>query len=509
MAVAESVRVNDFRSALQLIDSIGELVRIKRPVDPTNEIPSLIKTFAVQPETPAMLFENVQGYPGLQAAAGVWSAPRRASLLQNLPLDVQAGARVLADKLRHPVEPVYVSTAPCQENVLTDNIDLQRLVPFTHGALHVDHLYVQPIVISKDPVTGEENTAVYRGCLQGPDTITVNGRWDRHMGFQLANAREANLPMPVALVLGPDPLWFAAAVAKMPYGASEWGLVGALRGEPVEMVRARTVDLMVPANAEIVIEGEIRPPYEMGDDGPWPEYMSYLGMNIHPPIMHVTAVTHRTNPITYMYAPVAIPNMVLIGGPLFLLALRGFAGSFVQDVTVSRTALTEHAIIKVRKSDAHQEGLQFNVALAAFGHLIELDRVTLVDEDIDIHDPQHVDWAIATRCNPMEQVHILGPGKTHQINPICGAREIDGLPLTRGKMVVDATIPWKYRVYEKKPGITFFTRSEWEAADLTQYLSPEEAARWYKNRVQGILQAVPATVGQHRPPTPPPAVLEM
>jgi UbiD family decarboxylase len=498
MAIAAPARVQDLRSAIELADSLGELVRITKEVDPGHEIPSIMKTLALQAEPPAVLFENLRGYPNVRVTVGLWAGIRRARLLQAVPPDPAATARLIADSLRHPLEPVAATAAPCQENVVTENVNLPALLPFTHGAMHVDHQYIQPIVISKNPVTGELNTAIYRGCLQGSDRITVNGRWDRHMGFQLSDAKRAGVPMPVALILGPDPLWFATAVARLPYGASDWGFIGAMRGQPVEMVPAKTVDLMVPARAEVVIEGEIRPPYELGDDGPWPEYMSYLGMNIHPPLMHVTAVTYRTNPITFMDAPGTLPNIVLVGGPLFLMHLRGFAGSFVADATISRSAITEHAIIKVRKTEAHQEGIQFNVALAAFGHMIELDRVTLVDEDIDIHDLAHVDWAIATRCNPMEQVHILGPGKTHQINPICGAREIDGLPLTRGKMVIDATIPWKYRVYEKKPGITFFTQSQWETVDLREYFTPEQAERWYTHPVQGIVKAMPPGVAQPR-----------
>jgi UbiD family decarboxylase len=264
------------------------------------------------------------------------------------------------------------------------------------------------------------------------------------------------------------------------------------------MVQAKTVDLRVPARAEIVIEGEFRPPFALGDDGPWPEYQSYLGMNVHPPLMHVTAVTYRTNPITFITIPSNLPNILLIESPLLLHHLKEFAGNFVVDATLVPATTNEHAIVKVRKSEAHHEGLQFNVALTALSHLTEIDRVTLVDEDIDIHNLSHVEWAIATRCNPMEQVHILGPGKTHQNLPICGAREIDGLPLTRGKMVIDATIPWRYRVYEKKPGITFFTQTEWDAVDLRRYLGAADAERWYTNHEQGRFQAMPRGAGHGR-----------
>ena len=322
---------------------------------------------------------------------------------------------------------------------------------------------------------------MYRVSLQNDGRVTVNLRVTQHGGMHLQVAREMGVPLPVALCLGVHPALNEAATTELPYGYNEAGLAGALLGEPLQMVRAETIDLEVPAYAEVVIEGEIRPPYDLGDEGPWPEYLGYLGMNIKPPLMDITAVTYRNEPIIPLFVPAAIPNVMAIGNEAQLLrTLRAFAGEFVVDAAFTHGARRHHGIIKVRKTHPHHEGYQLNVALAAFGHgsSTSLDAVTLVDEDIDIRNYREVDWAVSTRCNYARQVHILPEARCHQNNPIAGVRELSDEPIVTGKMIIDATIPWAYKVAEKTPGITFFTKSSWGEVALADYLSQEDRKRW-------------------------------
>lgn len=137
--------------------------------------------------------------------------------------------------------------------------------------------------------------------------------------------------------------------------------------------------------------------------------------------------------------------------------------------------MNHHAIVKVRKTESHHEGLQVNVGLAAFGFAATMvDNVTLVDEDINIFDYAHVDWAVATRCNPTHQVHILPEARCNQNNPIAGVHELEKEPIVRAKMIIDATIPWKYRQAEKSTGLTYFTLSSWDPLDLKAYLSEKD-----------------------------------
>ena len=120
--------------------------------------------------------------------------------------------------------------------------------------------------------------------------------------------------------------------------------------------------------------------------------------------------------------------------------------------------------------------------MAAFPHgsSTALDQVTLVNEDIDIdiRNYREVEWAVSTRCNFSRQVHTLPEARSHRNNPIAGVRELFEEPIITGKVIVDATIPWSYKVVEKSPGITFFTRSSWPGVDLVTYLGPKDRKRW-------------------------------
>lgn len=490
MAIQELTQVYDLRSALAASEARGELVRIQGEVETGRELPNIVRNFALQPKRPVLLFDKLRGFPGWRAATAVLADEARVADLYGFPHRPLEFKQHISDLLDHPLPPVNVASGPCQENVITQNIDLASMIPWTHGALKVTHRYWQGAVISKDLNSGKQNVGIYRACVQGPDTVTVNGRWDRHFGHQLSEAKRQGVKFPVAYVLGFDPIMFPGGAAKLPYGADDFGFLGAVRRRPVEMVKCVSQDLYVPADAEVVIEGEICPPYQMGEEGPWPEYLGYLGMNIHPPVMRVTAITHRNNPITYITIPAgAGENHGIFTSAVVLRHLRSFASTFVIDCTTGPGARFHHLIVKVRKSEAHHEGLQLNVALSAFGVLIETDKVTLVDDDIDIYDPTRVAWAEATRCNPGQQVHILCEARTQQIVPIAGVKEMFDRPITKAKMIVDATIPWEYRIAEKGPGITFFTQSEWNALDLTRYVTPEAAERWVKRKAEGLLRS--------------------
>lgn len=469
----------DFRSALDDAEANAELVTIGREVDPLIEIPAVLHAAGKLPTIPAILFEKVAGYQDVRCAGGVFSDAARMSRQLGFEGTLVRDKASYYPSLDNPIKPKTVSSGPCQENVVTRDIDVTRLIPSTHGALIVKHRYYQPVVFTKHPKTGAINASVYRSSIQAPDKVTVNFRWDQHGGLILSVAKEMGVAVPVAVCLGVSPAIYMMAASKLPYGYEEMDIAGGILGEPVEMVKCKTIGLEVPASSEFVIEGEIRPPYEKGSEGPWPEYLGYLGMNIQPPVMHVTAITHRDNPINPILVPGTVPPFA--GSPrdaILLRHLRGLVGEFAVDACITRGSRSHHAIIKVRKNEAHHEGLQINAALSAFGANNQIDLVTLVDDDIDINNLTQIDWAIATRCNPSKQVHLLPEARTHQNNPIAGVRETQGEPINKGKMIIDATIPWNYRVIEKGPGLTFFTKSEWPEVNLEHYFDETASSRW-------------------------------
>jgi UbiD family decarboxylase len=482
-ATQKSGAASDYRAALEIADSRGELARIRREVDPLIEIPAVLRACAPVKPVPALLFENVKGYPGKRVVGNLFAEHGRFSHMCGFAEQEAVTKFSYLDALDNPLPPVLVDIAPCQENVFTGSVEVERYLPPTHGALNVTRKYYQPVVCTKHPKTGTINLSVYRACIQPDGRLTVNIRWDQHGGLFLKQAIERGEPLPVAICIGTAPAVYVAAVSKLPYSESETGFAGSMLGEPLEMVKCKTIDLEVPAATEIVIEGEIRPPYEKGDDGPWPEFLGYLGMEIHPPIVDVTCLTHRNDPIANFLIPASVPHLLGTATQAQLYRfLRSMFGEFVLDSYLLPRTSFHNAVIKIHKTEAHQEGLQMNLALAAFGFINYLDKVTVVDEDVNIYDPLEIEWAGVTRCDPAKQIHVLPQARTHQNNPIGGVQETFNEPITKAKLVVDATIPWKMKQVKKEGGITFFTKSQWPPADLSDYLEPDDRRRILKQR---------------------------
>lgn len=471
----------DLRAAIEIAASMGELARIEREVDPLIELPTILRAGGQLKPVPVMLFEKVHGYPGARLVGNLFAEAGRFHRMCGFAEDEKVSKFSYLEALDHPIPPVVVDSGPCQEKVIMGPVAVEKHIPPTHGANKVPRKYYQPVVFLKHPKTGVVNLSLYRACIQPDGRITINIRWDQHGGLYLKQAIELGQPLPIAICIGVPPAVYLAAVSKLPYERSEIDFAGGVLGRPVEMVKCKTVDLEVPAASEILIEGEIRPPYARGDDGPWPEYLGYLGMEIHPPIVDVTCLTHRNNFIENIQVPGSAPHMLGIGSAAqFYRFLRSIFGEFVVDSTMVPRTSTHSAVIKVRKTEAHHEGLQMNVALAAFGFTNYLDKVTMVDEDINIHDLTEVDWAIVTRCDPAEQVHVLPKARTHQNNPIAGVQEVFDQPITKAKLIIDATMPWKLRQVQKGEGITFFTKSEWSPCNLADYFGPEDRERFLK-----------------------------
>lgn len=196
--------------------------------------------------------------------------------------------------------------------------------------------------------------------------------------------------------------------------------------------------------------------------------------------MKITAVTFRNHPINNIFVPGGVPHILGMGTQAQLFRhLRAFAGEFVQDCWITPATVTHHAIVQVKKTEAHHEGLQVAVGFAALtlGSTL-IDAVTLVDEDINIYDYAKVDWAIATRCNPKKQVHILPEARCHQNNPIAGVQEFFGEPINRAKMIVDATIPWKYRQADRD--IEIIKNGTSSKFDVSQVPSKRGTSSWLR-----------------------------
>jgi 2,5-furandicarboxylate decarboxylase 1 len=459
-----------------------EVVVIDHSVNAVEELGGILWAMNKMAYTPPVLFKNVDGYT-FPVAGNLFSERNRVCDILKLPQDQRELKEFFIEAMANPIEPRLVQSAPCQEEMVTDGIDLLQLLPFIKAGLDDGGRYLQPVMVSKDPETGVRNVGVYRVmALQGNRCI-VNIRREAGVGMHFERAERRNQPFPLAIVIGAHPDIYISGCTKMPIGMDELGLAGAVRRQPVDIVKCKTVDLEVPACAAIVIEGYVNPPYEHAPEGPWPEYLRYLSIPSTKPIMDVTAVTYRHDAIHYSCVAGTKENYFLriTNDALFYKYMKDCVGDFLDDACLTPgSAYWHHAVLKVRKTDHEKEGMQYNTALAAYGFSIHIDLVILVDDDIDIYDHEAIDWAIATRCNAKQQVHILPEGKSHRNVPIVGVHDqvdADERRLRRAKWIIDATIPFHLKEATQK-GVRLFSPARFQEVSLHDYFSQADQKRW-------------------------------
>ncbi len=395
----------DLRSFLDLLRQRGELVDIEGEVDPRYEIAAYIrKTSDIQ--GPALFFPKVRGH-SMPVVGGVFATRERALLA--LEADNQSALPRFLHALQHPLPTEPVSEGPCQEVVyLGDQVDLGRLPIPTQGRLDPGPYILAGIQISQDPETGSRNASIYRMQVKGRDRLALSAHAFQDISVQFSRAEARNEPLDIAVAIGVDPVISLATQAKVPYGYDELTLAGGLRGEPITVVPCKTVDLMVPAAAEIIIEGRVLPGIRE-EEGPFGEFGGYYGPVEHDPIVQVTAITHRHDaffqtvltgiPITENHVMKELPYEAA----LFADLKRVYPN--VRNVHYSPAGGAQHlAIIAL---DQKYRGEARNVILAALGHHSRPKYVIVVDNDVDIYDLNKVVWAMVFRSQPDQDVIIV------------------------------------------------------------------------------------------------------
>ncbi|MCL5958269.1 MAG: UbiD family decarboxylase [Chloroflexi bacterium] len=443
---------SDLRDFLKLLEAEGEIVRVRREVEPGDEVASIIWETNRQ-KGPALLFEKVRGsdYP---LVANVHGAYSRIALALGLPKGSSVKAlrdhyaAVLRNKREWP-EPVMVSSGPCKEVILKgDDIDLFKFPIFRWHPGDGGPYITLNATVSKDPQFGR-NVGIYRVNVFDRRTTGIMALMMQDIGIHLALAKKrGEQAMPVAIVCGADPTVYLAGTTKMGHvGDDEFALAGALGGAPVELVKCETVDVDVPATSELVIEGKLFW-NEPTREGPFGEWMEYYEEEMITPTFHVTCVTHRQDAI-YQTCSVGHQygeNEVIRTIPLqanFFNELKDRVIGF-RDCYIPLEGRGYKAIVQIQK---RYPGWGRQAIYAAFGTgygTASVNQVTVVDEDIDIFDPLRMDFAEATRVDPERDVVILPAMGVYPLNPSArGRQEGEETGLTEfalcSKMGVDAT----------------------------------------------------------------------
>ncbi|MCC7496409.1 MAG: UbiD family decarboxylase [Bryobacterales bacterium] len=474
----------DLRSALQFLASIpGQLISTKEPVDPVAELAGVYKLVGagtpVAPPTrvgPAMLFESVKGFD-MPVVTGLLASRERTALLlgsriDRLPFD-------LLEALRHPVPAATVTGAPCQEVVLRAPLDLQTLLPAPTNTLSdAGPYFSMGLLRAEDPETGESDVTIHRMCVQGPDRLSVYFVPGRHIDQFRIKAEASGRALPVSISIGLDPAIYLAACFEpptTPLGFDELTIAGGLRQRPVELTECVTVKAKAIARAEIVIEGEIIPGERVREDARtnsgfcMPEFPGYLGKaQSLLPVIRVTGVTHRRNPILQTIVGPGEEHVNLTGIPTEASILGMVDNSMpgrLRNVYCHSAGGGKYlAILQFRKLVESDEGRQRQAALTAFAAFPELKHVILVDEDVNIYDSNDVLWAMTTRFQgdrstvflPGVRCHPLDPSQTPEFSPSIPS------PGVSCKTIFDCTVP--FRLKEQ------FRRAQFVDVDLKRFL---------------------------------------
>lgn len=392
---------NDLREFLKFLEEHGELLKTKKPVDVKFEISSYIRKTSDQ-RGPALFFENVKNFD-MPVVGGIFATRERAFLA--LETSSQDYVHKFQNALDHLLAPKLVSNAPCKDVIYTGNdVDLTRLPIPIFSEKDPAPFITLGLSISRDPKSGGKNTSIYRLQLKGRNRLGIMAQ---HLVRQLVEAESLGKGLPIAIAIGTDPVIPLATQWMAPYGTDEMALAGALRGQPVEVVKAETVDLEVPATAEIVIEGNVLPNIRE-QEGPFGEVSGYYTPANPKPLIEVSAITHRKNPI-YQAALTGMPtteNHILKQLPLEATFYWMLKKEFPGVTAVHFPAAGTVGMISVIAMKQAYECEARNVIATMFGS--RRNKITIVvDDDVDIYDMEKVLWAIATRTQADEDIVIF------------------------------------------------------------------------------------------------------
>lgn len=419
-----------YRDLRGFLEALGDDLRgVAEPMSPRFEIAAALRQ--ARPDAPALLFHHIVGHPGWRVAGNLIAHRRR--LARAFDAAPEVLAETYLERKQRGIDPVTTRDAPVKEVVVTQGDDLLGALPIlTHHERDAGPYITTGVVLCHDPATGRRGMGIHRMMVKG----------GRRLGILLANpplalfhaaAEVRGEPLEIAVALGLEPAIVVASVVKVgPLVPDKMAVAGALRGAPVEMVDAETVKLQVPARAEVVIEGRVLPGVRE-TEGPFGENTGAYFSN-DSPVIEVSAVTHRRDPIYPGLTPWGTDVDMLLwlaAGTEMLGQLRAHVGGVV-DLEIAGGTAGFSMIVAVHGTSRPEVRRLIHLALALDKRL---KTVTVVDDDVDIRDPREVAWAMATRMRPARDTIVVEGTEVYVIDPSgSGAAEGSkiGFDATRG-----------------------------------------------------------------------------
>ena len=417
----------DLRSYLELVESKDELVRISHPVDPLHEVSALVAKLARERRRrPVLLLENVKG-SAFPVVTNLHAGRRRMALAMNAePRELQ---RAFLKAMEHPVPPVVVDTGPVKEVVQTGgDVDLLALPQIVHHAADAGPYITAAISFARDPEDGTWNCAYNRLMIMGRDRTSIHITASKHLWefYQKAEARGEALP--VAFAVGVHPAIGLGALAIGSIDEDERAIMGGILGEPLELVRCETSDLLVPAHAEMILEGEILPG-ERTPEGPFSEFTGYSLGQRQREVVRYNAVTMRQGALFHDIAVAQVDHLLLSTIPMEANLYRAVR-AIVPSVKAVRVPAPYSCYVAIEQRVAGQAK---NAILAVLGADMYIKRVVVVDHDVNIFDDREVAWALGTRCQADRDITVISNTRGSDLDP---STDSDGYTAKWG---VDAT----------------------------------------------------------------------
>jgi 4-hydroxy-3-polyprenylbenzoate decarboxylase len=453
----------DFREHLEALEERGKLIRVKREINKDTELMPLVRwqfRGLEEADRKAFMFENVVDAKGkrytMPVTVGTLAATTEIYAIGMMCKPEEIHERWTQAQLS-PIEPAIVEAGPAQEIVWQDKdlfaghgLDMIPVPISTPGFDNAPYL-TSANWITKDPETGVYNIGNYRGQIKAPDR--AGGFFTaQHMGQHWRKCKAKGIPLQAAIAIGVTPNIAYSATAKIPYDFDEYRLAGGLAGEPIALVPCKTIDLLVPATAEIIIEGII-PTDSIEPEGPFGEYPGYMGHRTVSPYLQVTCITHRKDAIytalMSQFPPSESSKIKHTGTEKIIYKfLRHDSGnSAVLDVALHDEVSGSgqaYCVIKMRSATKADAWRALNASAGFTGSYAKI--CIAVDEDIDIHDPAMVNWAISFNVRPDEDV-LVAKGKSPGLDPSThppGRESLEARMASTAALLINAVRPWPY-----------------------------------------------------------------
>lgn len=434
----------NLREALEALDARGSLARVRKPVDVHGEVTAVLDRMEQKGLYQPALFSQIVGYPSWSVVGNVFA--NRADIAALLGAELSNLTAVLNERLDAPIEPIVVEEGPVQTHVHTaKDASLDSLPLPLHHERDAGRYVSMGLTFVKDPDTGRRNVGVYRFMQRDDRTLVPSLTSISNIADIFRRQEERNQPLEIAIVPSASPAMVIAASYRAPLGVDECSLAGGLQLEPVRLVKALTVDVEVPADAEVVIEGRILPGKRY-PEAPFADMSRSYSRVKQGPLTEVTAVTHRSDPILQLAfsGHPDTTNMAALGQEVAVWRAVQAATSNLVAVHVPASGYGFHcylSLLKVPTVEGAERGEQWNAMLAALGAVPQLKLVVAFDHDVNVFDDTVVLGALARRFQARdpatrdERVLVIPAAKGATYDPSSMHREYPN-----SKLLIDATL---------------------------------------------------------------------